>query len=732
VIGRQLQGLVDAFGEEVSQFFTSVLVPRHFTSDPAGFCDFFVKTHGALQMPSHAGLVERLISSFTDAMCPTVQYDVTLSKSFGGNFPLKALLKIVESREDCASLTKRILQGYIWISCQKRRTASHSYYRSAQQTQDPEGPTLLTSVSSSIASVYDKADWEDIEPVLTSAVEKLCQLGHPDVAINFVGALLEVAPAESPAGSDSADRKKLCARLASVACAKTINDASFRADPTSTATFFVKCCGILRKQDVSKEQALVESFVNVLCPSSRVNFSLKKSIHTFPLSDVLNELVKGNHGQIGIMAKRVVEGYLWLSSQHHVSSSDRGPVLLASASAPLKAICDKVGWDSFEMTFGAAVQKLCDKKDYDGAILLMRALSGPSGSNGVCNRLATTVARNQLADQTLFRVATIAIQNLKKLVLIISEHCPSLTQAFIEKAKTLDVGSILYPFVTDANIRMSTSTYVKNATSTLALVCAQNLQSQITATTGTVAIWSLSNAHLSSNTLYSSFLRDPCQKEKDWKVRKSDHAGFQRDLQQLIRRGDVSVKSYQPLGRGAYHFRITKLRSVSVPISSLISRTCSCSGGGSRYSYAYGTSVSTTCLINRHKTSSSRNSDVQRKIDTLKRLLTPTQLSQLAARSRPPAAARAVPAVASVRNPYARSSSTTTSIAARAAALAAHQAARRSSSALRTPVGGKRQASDVIDLLDDEVQVQGVVGSAEAIRKRVKAAADKGDIVEIE
>lgn len=215
-------------------------------------------------------------------------------------------------------------------------------------------------------------------------------------------------------------------------------------------------------------------------------------------------------------------------------------------------------------------------------------------------------------------------------------------------------------------------------------------------------------------------------------VRKSDHAGFQRDLQQLIRRGDVSVKSYQPLGRGAYHFRITKLRSVSVPISSLISRTCSCSGGGSRYSYAYGTSVSTTCLINRHKTSSSRNSDVQRKIDTLKRLLTPTQLSQLAARSRPPAAARAVPAVASVRNPYARSSSTTTSIAARAAALAAHQAARRSSSALRTPVGGKRQASDVIDLLDDEVQVQGVVGSAEAIRKRVKAAADKGDIVEIE
>ena len=218
-------------------------------------------------------------------------------------------------------------------------------------------------------------------------------------------------------------------------------------------------------------------------------------------------------------------------------------------------------------------------------------------------------------------------------------------------------------------------------------------------------------------------------------VRKADHAGFQRDLRQLIRGGDVSVQSYQPRGRGAYFFKITKLRSRSVPISSLSSRTCSCAGG-SRYSYAYGTSGATTCIINRHRTSSSRNADVQRKIDALKRLLTPTQLSQLATGSLTPAAARAVPALASVRNPYARSSSTTTSIAARADALAAQQAARRSSSvassAPRTPVGGKRPASDVIDLLDDEVQVQGVIGSAEAVRKRVKAAADKGDIVEIE
>ena len=197
----------------------------------------------------------------------------------------------------------------------------------------------------------------------------------------------------------------------------------------------------------------------------------------------------------------------------------------------------------------------------------------------------------------------------------------------------------------------------------------------------------------------------------------------------------MSVQSYQPGGKGAYHFKITKLRSVSVPVSSISSRTCSCSGG-SRYSYSYGSSGATTCLISRHRSSSSRNSDIQRKIDALKRLLTPTQLSQLATTSRPSAAARAVPAVASARNPYARSSSSTTSIAARAVALAAQQAARRSSSATssapRTPVGGKRQASEVIDLLDDEVQLHGVVGSAEAIRKRVKAAAEKGDIVEIE
>ena len=190
---------------------------------------------------------------------------------------------------------------------------------------------------------------------------------------------------------------------------------------------------------------------------------------------------------------------------------------MASASAPLKAICDKVGWNVFEMAFASAVQKLCDKKNYDGAIDLVKALAGPSGSYG--GRLASTVARAQLADPQLFRVAvaTTAIQNLKKVVLFIGEHCPSLAPMFVEKAKTLDVGSILYPFVTDASVRVSASTCVKNAISTLAVVCAQKLQSQITTTTGTAAIWSLSNAHLSRNPQYSSFLRDPCQREKDWK-----------------------------------------------------------------------------------------------------------------------------------------------------------------------------------------------------------------------
>ena len=521
VIG-QLEGLVDAFGEEVSQFVSSMLTTRHFTSDPAGFCDFVVKTYEALQKkPSNAGLVDRLISSFAEVMCPPVQNDVTLSKSLGANFPLKALLKIVEPRGNCATLTKRIIEGYIWISCQKRQTTSYSYHRSTQ-TQDPEGPILLTSVSSSIVSLCDKAGWTEMKTVLTSAVEKLCQLGHPHVAINFVGSLLKVAPDDSSAGSNSAERKKLCARLASVGCAKTINHTCFRADPTSTATFFVMCCGILREQDVSKEQALIESFVNVLCPSSRNDFLLQKSIHAFPLSDVLNELLKSNHRQIGIMSKRVVEGYLWLSSQHHSSSVNpwvnRGPFLLASAGTSLKAICEKFGWNAFEVTFSAAVQKLCDKKNYDGAIDLIKAISGPSeGSVGVCTGLATTVVRIQLADQALFRVATTAIQNLKKLMLFICEHCPLLTRTFIERAKTLDVGSILYPFVTDASIRMSASTYVKAAHSKLALVCAQKLQSQITANTGTAAIWSLANAHLSSNTQYSSFLRDPCQKVKDWK-----------------------------------------------------------------------------------------------------------------------------------------------------------------------------------------------------------------------
>jgi len=215
----------------------------------------------------------------------------------------------------------------------------------------------------------------------------------------------------------------------------------------------------------------------------------------------------------------------------------------------------------------------------------------------------------------------------KKLVKVIGTYCPSQAPRFVEAAKSLDVDSILYPLVLNVTLRSTASECMKSSLGLLTLHCAHILNSRVSTDLGSITVWSLPHANLSRNSAYSSFLRNPCKQVHDWKVKKSDHSGFLADLGLLIRLGEVKAESYKPGRSGAYHFKITKLKSQSVPVSSLSSLTCSCSSGSSsRYSSYrpyYQSASSADCLLKKHKSTASKYCEDEKKLNVIKALLMP-------------------------------------------------------------------------------------------------------------
>ncbi len=140
-------------------------------------------------------------------------------------------------------------------------------------------------------------------------------------------------------------------------------------------------------------------------------------------------------------------------------------------------------------------------------------------------------------------------------------------------------------------------------------------------------------------------------------VRKSDHAGFLRDLSALVRSGKVRAESYQPRGRGPYHFKITKLQPKLVTLESLGSSSCSCA------SRSYGTHKQTTpsnCLLKECKEKLAKQRDDKFKYNAVKAFLTQGERDRLEGRTH--SAGSSASARAATANPYAARTLTSISV----------------------------------------------------------------------
>eukprot|EP00571_Detonula_confervacea_P016925 CAMPEP_0172302644 /NCGR_PEP_ID=MMETSP1058-20130122/4309_1 /TAXON_ID=83371 /ORGANISM="Detonula confervacea, Strain CCMP 353" /LENGTH=407 /DNA_ID=CAMNT_0013013193 /DNA_START=166 /DNA_END=1389 /DNA_ORIENTATION=- len=401
----------------------------------------------------------------------------------------------------------------------------------------------------------------------------------------------------------------------------------------------------------------------------------------------------------------------------------------------LVALCIRAGWNEYGGILVEATEKLCLHGSTDVAVALVEKIAAPSSStseqSSICARMASIACEKILASSS----KSTTLDTYKKLVRIIGTYCPSFAQRFTASAKLLDVDSIIYPLVTDNALKAAASNSMKDSLSVLAIFSAQKLSSRVSNALGDTTIWSIPNANLSQNITYSSFLRSPCKIVLDWKVCKSDHESFFRDLRQLISMGVISAESYQPGGRGLYHFKITKLKARRVPITSIGSLRCSCSG--SRYSYSH-SSQSHTCLVEQHKATISKYRDDMIKLGVVKALLTLEQQSKLGSRKRSViscafSSANADPspysASAGLRNPY------PSSFASAAANPGPTFSAIGAQGQLHSQHAAKKQKTsfDVINLLDDDddIHVEEVLGADQAIAKRIKEAEDKGEVVDI-
>jgi len=335
----------------------------------------------------------------------------------------------------------------------------------------------------------------------------------------------------------------------------------------------------------------------------------------------------------------------------------------------------------------------------------------------------------------------------KKLVKIIGNYCPSFAPRFIALAEHLDVDSILYPLVTDSIFRSAANDSTKSFLNTLTNCCAQILHSDASIDLGSIVVWVIptTNRQFSLNNVYSSFLKCPCRKVYDWQVRKSDHRGFLADLGPLIRMGEVKAESYQPRGRGPYHFKITKLKPRRVPVASMGGLSCSCSTSSSSRYPSYRShqqpTASQNCILKQHRAALSKRRDDEKKIGVVKAFLSPEQQSKLGSRKRPanhsptnagrtnPVSVSAAPACAGRIIPFSKNTAT--------ACAGPYSLAIRSGvqGQLHSQHAAKKQKTtpEVVNLLDDDddICIEGVLGPEEAIAKRRKEAEDRSEIVEI-
>ncbi|KAL7445610.1 hypothetical protein ACHAXM_009944 [Skeletonema potamos] len=643
-----------------------VAYEKWFIADPKSAALHFTSYHRNVFTRSNDVSV-KLIDAFVDAMSPldSASRRVPL-KEVDSLFPLNGILAripLVDSRH--MELVKRILEGYVWLSSQKV-----SNERNGSSSSKPRGPVLLVGDSfdsCNLVSFCDEIGWNKLEGVLVDAIEKLCEFDNTATAF----ALMEEITRASPSRGGNSECSLVCVRLAKLTSEKMLNSERFHANPTATAKLFVTQFKNLEKESSNKEfcESLLNSFVDVMSP--RESGSRKRPLMTvgsdFPLKDILTLLVNGGHMELG---QRVLEGYVWLSSQRISYYSTYGPHLLETVDVPLVNLCDALGWNKLENVLVESIEKLCKYSNAERAVLLVEKIA-PAASEShnhrfrICSEMAKIACDKMIDELGTRRYRSDDRHRLtlyKKLLWLVSNYCPTIAPKFVTFATKLDVDLVLYPLLTDVALRSSSSAEgMKNTLSQLTNHCVELLTSRVSSDPNIVTAWTITNAHLYRDTNFGDFLENQCKQTFDWKVRKSDHKLFEGQLRALINAREIRCLSHQP-GYSAYYFKITKLKTCSVNLSAL---SCSC-----RTYVGIGTQMPPDCL--RHSSQSKRRDD-KAKLDALKAYLTPEQLSSQ-----------------------------------------------------------KRKAVDALGADDDDdVVFTGVAGVAETVAKRVKAAEDAGEVIEI-
>jgi hypothetical protein len=429
----------------------------------------------------------------------------------------------------------------------------------------------------------------------------------------------------------------------------SIDTSRFAADPTGVANLFIKYTDALSlpPSHTQQREELITTFVDSMSECISANKMPTKCIDLFPLEPILKLLICDKSEHYGLLAKSVLKGYTWMSSQrititHTQYGSARtrveepkGPTILLGAASSLMSLCEKYGWSEFADEVIDAVNKLCLHK-VDIALALVEKVIGFASSKEdthrsiVCSRMASSVCERMLPDNLpsdSSHRGLLTLAACKRLFGVIQSHNPSAAPRFVAIVQTLDIDLVLYPLVTDSTVQKSINEQMKPCLCKLTTHCAQMLKSRLSAYIGGINMWSVPNANLSKVGSYSSFLRNPCLQVHNWAVRKTDHKMFLQDLAPLVRVGDVRAESYQPGGRGAWHFKITKLKCSSVPLSSVGSMSCTCSSG-QQQQYGYGQNT-TNCQLSKHKATLLKCGEDKKKYDAVKLLLTVEQLFEI-------------------------------------------------------------------------------------------------------
>jgi hypothetical protein len=544
-------------------------------------------------------------------------------------------------------------------------------------------PKLIQECSPSSSCGYNSSS---LQANVSSLLNSLLLIGDQQLALeHFLGPYIAATPNSTP--------DLIVSELLAMATRfgpdtirphllPAVNQTRFLANPSKTSHFVLKVWDALKPAHASLAADIVTGFVDAMAPDVSSRRPPSRTLESFPLSDILG-IFRSENAPSGAcsLVRRVVDAVVWISCQPMPKMQERYSYSTARTVPPkgsnvllnagLAQTLERFGWKAFEPTLVGAVETLCAHGSTASAVGLVEELAPPpshdtasSERSQVCERLATLACKHMLSTQQQSPSASAVVpppatllDTYKKLFKMIMQYCPSQADVFVTAAEKLSVDEILVPFVTDGPLRASARDEVERPLAALTKFCIDTIEQRLSVPLGTCNIWTIPGDHCARNSNYSGFLSSPCRRVCDWQVRKSDHREFEHDLSSLIRMGEVHTESYQPSGRGLYHFKITKKISRTVSVANMAAISCGCSSNNSAYSsYRYAShqysssSVSNDkCLIKQHQERiAKRRKDEKTLADLIQLLPSKLRTQQTLARKRPAEEPAAVAACAAL------------------------------------------------------------------------------------